>query len=75
MSLIVTPMLQFSLFDVTMSFQVFTTGVDRDIVVLNAARASRLENQDAINIAIVSLMADPKEVLIIYVIFPFCHQI
>ncbi|CAA3023095.1 plasma membrane H+-ATPase [Olea europaea subsp. europaea] len=54
-------MLQFSLFDVTMSFQVFTIGVDRDTVVLMAARASRLEHLDAINTAIVSLMADPKE--------------
>ena len=27
-----------------------------------AARASRLENQDAIDAAIVSLLADPKEV-------------
>lgn len=30
-----------------------------------AARASRLENQDAIDTAIVSMLADPKEVLII----------
>jgi len=32
------------------------------MVVLMAARASRLENQDAIDGAIVSMLADPKEV-------------
>lgn len=37
--------------------------VDKDMVVLMAARASRLENQDAIDAAIVSMLADPKEVL------------
>ena len=30
---------------------------------LMAARASRLENQDAIDAAIVSMLLDPKEVL------------
>ena len=30
---------------------------------LMAARASRLENQDAIDAAIVSMLSDPKEVL------------
>jgi hypothetical protein len=34
-----------------------------DMVVLMAARASRLENQDAIDAAIVSMLADPKEVV------------
>ncbi|KAF5938690.1 hypothetical protein HYC85_022949 [Camellia sinensis] len=43
--------------------EVFTKGVDGDMVVLMAARASRLENQDAIDAAIVSMLADPKEVL------------
>lgn len=43
-------------------FQVFTKDVDKDMVVLMAARASRLENQDAIDTAIVSMLADPKEV-------------
>lgn len=42
--------------------QVFAKGVDKDMVVLMAARASRLENQDAIDCAIVSMLADPKEV-------------
>jgi H+-transporting ATPase len=42
--------------------QVFAKGVDRDLVCLLAARASRLENQDAIDAAIVGMLADPKEV-------------
>ncbi|XP_073283530.1 plasma membrane ATPase 1-like isoform X1 [Primulina huaijiensis] len=41
--------------------EVFLKDVDRDMVVLNAARASRLENQDAIDCAIVSMLDDPKE--------------
>ncbi|XP_051115030.1 plasma membrane ATPase 1-like [Andrographis paniculata] len=41
--------------------EVFTKDVDRDMVVLMAARASRLENQDAIDCAIVSMLDDPKE--------------
>ncbi|KAK4434950.1 ATPase 11, plasma membrane-type [Sesamum alatum] len=41
--------------------EVFAKDVDRDIVVLMAARASRLENQDAIDCAIVSMLDDPKE--------------
>lgn len=44
-------------------WQVFAKGVDKDMVVLMAARASRLENQDAIDTAIVSMLADPKEVM------------
>ena len=40
----------------------FTKGVDKDMVCLMAARASRLENQDAIDAAIVGILADPKEV-------------
>lgn len=43
--------------------EVFANGVDKQMVVLMAARASRLENQDAIDCAIVSMLADPKEVL------------
>lgn len=45
-------------------WQVFAKGVDKDLVVLMAARASRMENQDAIDCAIVSMLADPKEVQI-----------
>uniref|UniRef100_A0A7N0VME6 Plasma membrane ATPase n=1 Tax=Kalanchoe fedtschenkoi TaxID=63787 RepID=A0A7N0VME6_KALFE len=41
--------------------EVFANGVDKDLVVLMAARASRLENQDAIDAAIVAMLADPKE--------------
>lgn len=40
----------------------FAKGVDADTVVLMAARASRLENQDAIDAAIVGMLGDPKEV-------------
>ncbi|RVX16952.1 ATPase 10, plasma membrane-type [Vitis vinifera] len=35
--------------------------MDKDTVVLLAARASRLENQDAIDTAIINMLADPKE--------------
>ncbi|CAK9224553.1 unnamed protein product [Sphagnum jensenii] len=41
--------------------EVFTRGIDKDMVCLLAARASRLENQDAIDAAIVGMLADPKE--------------
>ncbi|CAL0301520.1 unnamed protein product [Lupinus luteus] len=41
--------------------EVFTKGVDKDHVILLAARASRIENQDAIDAAIVGMLADPKE--------------
>lgn len=47
---------------VTSVSQVFAKGVDADTVVLMAARASRTENQDAIDAAIVGMLADPKEV-------------
>ncbi|GMH21449.1 hypothetical protein Nepgr_023291 [Nepenthes gracilis] len=41
--------------------EVFAKGADADTVVLMAARASRTENQDAIDTAIVGMLADPKE--------------
>ncbi|GJW05960.1 hydrolase-like 2 domain-containing protein [Tanacetum coccineum] len=41
--------------------QIFAKGVDADMVVLIAARASGVENQDAIDTAIVGMLADPKE--------------
>ncbi|XP_076923371.1 plasma membrane ATPase 1-like [Bidens hawaiensis] len=41
--------------------EVFAKDVDKDMVVLMAARASRLENQDAIDGAIVAMLGDPKE--------------
>ncbi|XP_052147300.1 plasma membrane ATPase 1-like isoform X2 [Oryza glaberrima] len=43
--------------------EVFEKGIEKDDVVLMAARASRLENQDAIDFAIVSMLPDPKEIL------------
>ncbi|KAK7338187.1 hypothetical protein VNO77_18789 [Canavalia gladiata] len=41
--------------------EVFDTNMDKDMVILLAARAARLENQDAIDTAIVNMLADPKE--------------
>ncbi|XP_050376167.1 plasma membrane ATPase 1-like [Argentina anserina] len=41
--------------------EVFAKDAEKDTVVLMAARASRLENQDAIDAAIVSMLADSKE--------------
>ncbi|OVA08503.1 Cation-transporting P-type ATPase [Macleaya cordata] len=41
--------------------EVFTKGVDKEHVILLAARASRTENQDAIDAAMVGMLADPKE--------------
>ncbi|CAL9772111.1 unnamed protein product, partial [Musa acuminata subsp. burmannicoides] len=41
--------------------EVFARGVDKDHVVLLAARASRTENQDAIDAAMVGMLSDPKE--------------
>ncbi|KAJ7525554.1 hypothetical protein O6H91_17G056500 [Diphasiastrum complanatum] len=41
--------------------EVFTKEVDKDMIMLLAARASRTENQDAIDAAIVGMLGDPKE--------------
>ncbi|KAF3786077.1 Plasma membrane ATPase, partial [Nymphaea thermarum] len=41
--------------------EVFVKGMDKDTVMLLAARASRVENQDAIDAATVGMLADPKE--------------
>ncbi|KAF6174973.1 hypothetical protein GIB67_026461 [Kingdonia uniflora] len=41
--------------------EAFNKDFDKDTIVLLAARASRLENQDAIDTAIVNMLADPKE--------------
>ncbi|KAG4931131.1 hypothetical protein JHK82_048214 [Glycine max] len=41
--------------------EVFAKGVEKEYVILLAARASRTENQDAIDAAIVGMLADPKE--------------
>lgn len=42
--------------------QVFPKDMDKDSVILLAARASRVENQDAIDASIVGMLGDPKEV-------------
>ncbi|XP_072986141.1 plasma membrane ATPase 1-like isoform X2 [Typha latifolia] len=41
--------------------EVISKGIDKYQAVLMAARASRLENQDAIDLAIISMLSDPKE--------------
>ncbi|KAG2604600.1 hypothetical protein PVAP13_4NG104684 [Panicum virgatum] len=41
--------------------EVYSKGVDKEMVLLYAARASRVENQDAIDTCIVNMLADPKE--------------
>ncbi|XP_040996275.1 ATPase 8, plasma membrane-type isoform X2 [Juglans microcarpa x Juglans regia] len=41
--------------------EVFPKNVDKDTLVLLAARASRVENQDAIDASIVGMLGDPKE--------------
>lgn len=41
--------------------EVFVKDLDKDTVVLLAARASRVENQDAIDASIVGMLGDPKE--------------
>ncbi|KAH1076016.1 hypothetical protein GYH30_051760 [Glycine max] len=41
--------------------EIFAKGVDVDTVVQMAARAARLENQDAIDASIVGMLGDPKE--------------
>lgn len=40
----------------------FVNGLDKESIVLYAARASRVENQDAIDACMVGMLADPKEV-------------
>ncbi|KAJ7951965.1 Plasma membrane ATPase [Quillaja saponaria] len=41
--------------------EVFTKDVEKDTVILLGARASRVENQDAIDACIVGMLGDPKE--------------
>ncbi|KAL6506106.1 ATPase 8, plasma membrane-type [Orobanche hederae] len=41
--------------------EVFPKDMDKDTVLLLAARASRIENQDAIDASIVNMLSDPKE--------------
>ena len=40
----------------------FIKDLDKDTLVLLAAMASRIENQDAIDASIVGMLGDPKEV-------------
>lgn len=42
--------------------QLFVKDVDREALILLGARASRVENQDAIDACIVGMLGDPKEV-------------
>ncbi|KAI9089547.1 hypothetical protein K1719_029152 [Acacia pycnantha] len=42
-------------------FEVFEKDIDKDTVILLGARASRMENQDAIDACIVAMLGDPKE--------------
>jgi len=46
------------------NFQVFVNDVDKDTLILLGARASRVENQDAIDACIVGMLADPEEVML-----------
>ncbi|XP_010468541.1 PREDICTED: ATPase 6, plasma membrane-type-like [Camelina sativa] len=41
--------------------EVFPKDADKDTVILLSARASRIENQDAIDTSIVNMLGDPKE--------------
>lgn len=41
--------------------EVYSKSADQDLVLLLAARASRTENQDAIDTCVVGMLADPKE--------------
>ena len=41
--------------------EIFSKDVDSDVVILLAARASRVENQDAIDACIVRMLANPSE--------------
>ncbi|KAL3586467.1 hypothetical protein D5086_013334 [Populus alba] len=43
--------------------EVFIKDLDKDTLVLLAARASRIENQDAIDASIVGMLGDPKEII------------
>ncbi|KAJ7535143.1 hypothetical protein O6H91_12G020200 [Diphasiastrum complanatum] len=41
--------------------EVLSKDADKELILLTAARASRVENQDAIDLAIVNMLGDPKE--------------
>ncbi|KAJ6673354.1 PLASMA MEMBRANE ATPASE [Salix viminalis] len=43
--------------------EVFAKDMDKDTLLLHAARGSRVENQDAIDASIVGMLGDPKEII------------
>lgn len=49
-----------------MRLQIFVKDIDKDTLILLGARASRVENQDAIDACIVGMLGDPKEVCMIF---------
>ena len=53
----------------------FIDGVNKDGLLLAAARASRVENQDAIDASIVGMLGDPKEVLRFFLKFTIGYNI
>ncbi|PWA40609.1 hypothetical protein CTI12_AA559700 [Artemisia annua] len=44
-------------------FRIFTKGMDVDMVALMAARTSGVENQEAMHVGILGMLADPKKVV------------
>ena len=52
----------------TCCYQVFAKDMDKDTVLLYGARASRVENQDAIDACIVGMLSDPKEVIYVQLV-------
>ncbi|KAL8107922.1 hypothetical protein AgCh_024357 [Apium graveolens] len=59
---VLTAIGNFCICSIAVGMVVFAKGIDPDDVVLMAARASRTENQDAIDTTIVGMLVDPKEV-------------
>lgn len=53
--------------------EVFCKGVEKEYVIVLAARASRIENQDAIDTAIVGMLSDPKEVWLNIIFFKYFY--
>lgn len=51
--------------------EVFARDMDKDTLVLYAAMASRVENQDAIDASIVNMLSDPKEVFLFFYMLCF----
>lgn len=51
-----------------LKLQIFSKDADKDTVILLSARASRVENQDAIDASIVGMLGDPKEVSVLVLV-------